>query len=94
MTKDELLKMALEALEDILSARSRGFGTDYVEGYAQTTLRILRPALERQKWVHLLPDEKADIRNSVDYSQFMSAEEYATKVQDATEAKLKELNYD
>ena len=85
MTKDEAMKMALEELETQVEHHSGAY----------LAIEALRQALaEPSKWVHLLTDEKADIRNSVDYSQFMSAEEYACKVQDATEAKLKELNHD
>jgi len=91
MTKDETLKLALEALEN----HSGNYKLSKTESVLhKNAVDALRQALERQTWVHLLPDEKADIRNSVDYSQFMSAGEYATKVQEATEAKLKELNHD
>ena len=97
MTKDKALKMALEALENVPIEYDYHGNPMYVESDKQieNALKAIRQALaEPPKWVHLLTDEKADIRNSVDYSQFMSAEEYACKVQDATEAKLKELNHD
>jgi hypothetical protein len=88
MTKDEALKMALEALEDVQDMMTT---SDWFNERVQAVRQALA---EPPKWVHLMTDEKEDIRKSVDYSQFMTAEEYACKVQDATEAKLKELNYD
>ena len=88
MTKDEALKMALEALEDVQDMMTT---SDWFNDRVQAVRQALA---EPPKWVHLMTDEKEDIRKSVDYSQFMTAEEYACKVQDATEAKLKELNYD
>ena len=97
MTKDEALKLALEALENApIEYDFHGNPMDVEFGkQLDAAVQALRHALaEPPKWVHLLTDEKADIRKSVDYSQFMSAEEYACKVQDATEAKLKELNHD
>lgn len=81
-------EMALEALEDVQEMMTT---SDWFNERVQAVRQALA---EPPKWVHLLPDEKADIRNSVNYNQFMSAGEYATKVQEATEAKLKELNYD
>ena len=45
-----------------------------------------------REWVGLTEDEKAEIRGSVKYSQYMSALEYGILVQDATEAKLKTKN--
>ena len=96
MTKDEAIRLALTALENApIEYDFHGNPMDAEFGkQLDAAVQALRQALERQKWVHLLPDEKADIRNSVNYNQFMPAEEYATKVQEATEAKLKELNYD
>ena len=88
MTKDEALKMALEALEDVQDMMTT---SDWFNERVQAVRQALA---EPPKWVHLMTDEKEDIRKSVDYSQFMTAEEYACKVQDATEAKLKELNHD
>ena len=88
MTKDEALRIALEALEDVQEMMTT---SDWFNERVQAVRQALA---EPPKWVHLMTDEKEDIRKSVDYSQFMTAEEYACKVQDATEAKLKELNYD
>lgn len=45
-----------------------------------------------REWQGLTDEEKSVIRSSAAYSQFMTAGEYAEKVQDATEAKLKEKN--
>ena len=99
-------EMALEALKETIALCINYKSVEDTDGYqfteandvikqGESAHNALRQALaEPPKWVHLMTDEKADIRNSVDYSQFMSAEEYACKVQDATEAKLKELNHD
>ena len=46
----------------------------------------------KREWQGLTDADKIVIRGSVDYNQFMSAGEYAERVQDATEAKLKEKN--
>ena len=81
-------EMALEALEDVQDMMTT---SDWFNERVQAVRQALA---EPPKWVHLMTDEKEDIRKSVDYSQFMTAEEYACKVQDATEAKLKELNHD
>jgi hypothetical protein len=54
----------------------------------------LREILYEREWQGLTDEEKSVIRSSVAYSQFMTVVEYAEKVQDATEAKLKEKNYD
>lgn len=48
----------------------------------------------KREWQGLTDADKIVIRGSVDYNQFMSAGEYAEKVQDATEAKLKAKNYE
>jgi hypothetical protein len=50
-----------------------------------------QPTAQRQ-WIGLDADEKLRVRLAVRYSQFMTAGEYAEKVQDATEAKLREKN--
>lgn len=88
MTDREAMKLALDALEDVQDMMTT---SDWFNERVQAVRQALA---EPPKWVHLMTDEKEDIRKSVDYSQFMTAEEYACKVQDATEAKLKELNYD
>jgi hypothetical protein len=46
----------------------------------------------KREWVGLTDADKIVIRGRVGYNKFMSAEEYAEKVQDATESKLKEKN--
>jgi len=43
-------------------------------------------------WKGLTADEKLRVRLAIGYSQFMTAGEYAEKVQEETEAKLKEKN--
>jgi hypothetical protein len=45
-----------------------------------------------REWIGLTDADKIVIRGSVDYNKFMSAAEYVERVQDATEAKLKEKN--
>lgn len=46
----------------------------------------------KRQWRGLTVEEKTRIRDSVPYTQFMSAGEYAMQVQDATEAELREKN--
>jgi len=82
----EAMKMALEALETLDS------GDSYKTHNAATALRKAIEQAEKREWVGLTREEKSAVRNSVEYSQFMSAEEYASLVQYETEAKLKEKN--
>ena len=49
-------------------------------------------ALSKRQWIGLTDEQRLRIRLAADYSPFMSAGEYAEKVQAATEAMLKELN--
>jgi hypothetical protein len=49
-------------------------------------------ALSQREWIGLTDEQRLRIRLAADYSPFMSAGEYAEKVQAATEAMLKELN--
>ena len=85
------IELAIEALE---SALAKPDETETLKRCLFQMQEAAKALAEPQKWVHLLTDEKEDIRKSVDYSQFMSVAEYACKVQDATEAKLKELNHE
>ena len=64
----------------------------YVETEGHTGGIPLYTTPPQHEWVGLTEDEKAEIRGSVKYSQFMSALEYGILVQDATEAKLKTKN--
>ena len=74
----EAMKQALEALEDA------------VVELQNSTKTVVES--EKREWVGLTESEKAVIRGSVKYSQFMSSVEYGVLVQDATEAKLREKN--
>ena len=47
---------------------------------------------DKREWVGLTDEERKQVRSSAGYNQFMTAGEYAEKVQWATEAKLKEKN--
>ena len=54
--------------------------------------RVDETAKDRHEWVGLTDEERKQVRSSAGYNQFMTAGEYAEKVQWATEAKLKEKN--
>jgi hypothetical protein len=85
-------RLALQAGEDTdetidwLCGEHGGMAKLFEKYFSQTP-----PAAQRQ-WVGLDADEKLRVRLAVGYSQFMTAGEYAEKVQDATEDKLREKN--
>ena len=49
-------------------------------------------ALSKRQWIGLTDEDRKLVRNSVGYSQFMTAGEYAELVQKATETLLKVKN--
>jgi ribosomal protein S18 acetylase RimI-like enzyme len=51
------------------------------------------PAAQPHKWVGLDRGERDAVRASVNYTQYMTAVEYAEKVQEVTEQRLKEKNH-
>ena len=46
----------------------------------------------QREWQGLTDEERRRVRSDADYNQFMTAGEYAERVQELTEAKLKEKN--
>ncbi len=60
-----------------------------VAGTHEITSLTIKP---KRTWVGLDRGERDKVRASVGYTQYMTAGEYAEKVQEATEAKLKEKN--
>jgi hypothetical protein len=48
--------------------------------------------LGQRKWVGLTDDDKVLIKHDANYNQFMTAGEYADRVQQLTEARLKDKN--
>jgi len=69
-------KQRMEAVKDTIRYRD-AFPKDY---------RLPKP------WVGLTDADRKLVRNSVGYNQFMTINEYADRVQKATENKLKEKN--
>ena len=47
---------------------------------------------KQKKWVDLTEDDRVLIKHDANFNQFMTAGEYADKVQQLTEARLKDLN--
>jgi hypothetical protein len=69
----------------------RGFIDGMQEQMRRSVDRAVN-AMAQRTWVELTDEERKLVRNSVGYSQFMSAGEYAEHVQKATEFKLLEKN--
>ena len=92
MTKDEVLKLALEALNDLSAWNDGEVGGHMDEPYsaevARRTITVIKEALaqpeqSQRTWVGLTQEEKHEIR----YSHMTSAEFI-----EVIEAKLKEKN--
>ena len=47
---------------------------------------------KKSQWVDLTDDDKVLIKHDANFNQFMTAGEYADRVQQLTEARLKDLN--
>lgn len=59
----------------------------------KNALEIANKALDAQRtWVGLTDDDRVLIKHDANYNQFMTAGEYADRVQQLTEARLKDLN--
>jgi hypothetical protein len=61
---------------------------------AKKVLEAMQWMLDKQKhpWVGLTDDDKVLIKHDANYNQFMTAGEYADRVQQLTEARLKDKN--
>ena len=55
---------------------------------------IMEPPLvsKQKEWVGLTKDDRVIIKHDANFNQFMTAGEYADRVQQLTEARLKDLN--
>ena len=47
---------------------------------------------KQKEWVDLTEDDRVLIKHDANFNQFMTAGEYADRVQQLTEARLKDLN--
>ena len=47
---------------------------------------------KQKEWVDLTEDDRVLIKHDANFNQFMTASEYADRVQQLTEARLKDLN--
>ena len=61
-----------------------------VNAMTQPTYYI--PSKDHRTWVGLTEDDKVLIKHDANFNQFMTAGEYADRVQQLTEARLKDLN--
>jgi hypothetical protein len=74
-------------------------GTDYERGFvdgmskqAQSSVDKAVNAMSQRTWVELTEDDKVLIKHDANFNQFMTAGEYADRVQALTEARLKDKN--
>ena len=86
---EEALKELLEAVEDAIQA-----GDWTVDGACDPDLVIKRSkkALAQRTWVGLTDDDWKQITRKANYHWEMTTSEYAERIGELTEAKLKELN--
>ena len=91
MTK-EVMKLAIEALNTPRPSDSYPPLWRTYENTINTAIKALEEALAKQEWVGLTEDDKVLIKHDANYNQFMTAGEYADRVQALTEARLKEKN--
>ena len=63
-----------------------------IEREAAMRKAAVHATVTKKPWVGLTDDERRAVRNSVYYTQFMTAGEYAEHVQKATESLLKAKN--
>ena len=123
MTKDEALKMALEAIEFV---HDTGDTQTFDMCYADKAIAAIKEALAQEQepvkdwiashndicdllrqahdalaltsyppqrtWVGLTEDDKVLIKHDANFNQFMTAGEYADRVQALTEARIKDKN--
>ena len=118
MTKDESLKLALEALEEAWYHVGTFQPTEkaidlYDEARTAIKEALAQPEQDwkihpkedaplvkwakeqtppQRTWVGLTDDDKVLIKHDANFNQFMTAGEYADRVQQLTEARLKDLN--
>ena len=84
------IKATLEAKDEPLTENGMyrlGYHNGYGFGEADGTAN----APERT-WVGLTDDDKVLLKHDANFNQFMTAGEYADRVQQLTEARLKDLN--
>ena len=77
----EIVSMLRKQQESI-----EGLNRDYDLLFAEHQLLL------KKEWVGLTDDDKVLIKYDANFNQFMTAGEYADRVQQLTEARLKDLN--
>jgi hypothetical protein len=60
--------------------------------FTEKVCSIFHDAPPQRTWVGLTDDDKVLIKHDANYNQFMTAGEYADRVQQLTEARLKDKN--
>lgn len=87
--KKEVPGLGKKGIEEILSlVSSKGFK---LVGQDQYEKKQMRKKLRRE-WVGLTENDRVLIKHDANFNQFMTAGEYADRVQQLTEARLKDLN--
>jgi len=85
-----------QLIEDLISAME--YHVEQTRPIHSTTvaLQAAREALvnlpPQRTWVGLTEDDRVLIKHDANFNQFMTAGEYADRVQQLTEARLKDLN--
>ena len=72
--------------------RKRQIALDQIKDRIELETRPLINFTKQKEWVGLTEDDRVLIKYEANFNQFMTAGEYADRVQQLTEARLKDLN--
>ena len=86
MDREEIIKLAREVGYPLVEYE----GTPYIPHLLAVLLKAA--ATPQRPWVGLTEDDRVLIKHDANFNQFMTAGEYADRVQQLTEARLKDLN--
>ena len=87
-----------DQVRELLAKQEKGEPVAYVDKEMDSVLRraIIRSGKvitpQQRTWVGLTEDDKVLIKHDANFNQFMTAGEYADRVQQLTEARLKDKN--
>ena len=65
---------------------------EYLRKEVKNCHQIIKDLQKKREFVGLTDDDKVLIKHDANFNQFMTAGEYADRVQQLTEARLKDLN--
>jgi len=69
-----------------------GFCTAFFVVVLKSIVQTLVESWSKKEWVELTEDDRMLIKHDANFNQFMTADEYAEKVQKLTEEKLRSKN--